>query len=144
MKKLARTLVLSVSTGAVVLAAMPMAEAGHRDRRHHVERSHDRVGEAIGVGIIGLALGAIIVGIASDQATDRSDRDHNPYWRPRPSPDRNFFPVAPVTHGTGYYGSLEPWSPGWYQYCEARYRSFVPSEGTFTTYSGEKRFCVAE
>jgi hypothetical protein len=145
MKKFARTLVLSLSTAAVVLSAMPMAEAGHRDRRHHVERNNnDQVGAAIGAGIIGLALGAIIVGIVSDQAIDHNDPNQNPYRRPRPSPDRAFFPAAPAPYKASYRGSLEPWTPGWYRYCEARYRSFNPAEGTFTTYEGERRFCIAE
>lgn len=148
MKNLVRKLALTVSTAAVVLSAIPMAEARDRHRgdhrRHHVTRHNDDFGTAIGAGIIGLALGAIIVGSMNDQAIDYSDPDSNPYRRPRPSPDRNFFPAPPAPYKTGYHGSLEPWSPGWYRYCEARYVSFVPSEGTFTTYEGEKRFCVAE
>ncbi|MBO6718787.1 MAG: BA14K family protein [Rhizobiaceae bacterium] len=146
MKNLFRSLVLSVSTAAVVLSAMPAAEA--RDhRRHHVERSNDRVGEAIGAGIIGLALGAIVVGILSEQQTGTSNASENPYKRPRPSPERDFFPIPPRAAypvEAGYSASLEPWSAGWYRYCEARYRSFNPADGTFTTYGGEKRFCIAD
>ncbi len=143
MKQIARTLVLSVSTAAVVLSSVPMADAGDRHyRKHRVERNHDQVGNAIGAGIIGLALGAIIVGIATDSQNAR-DRDHNPYMRPRPAPDRPQFGFTPPQRA-GYAGSLEPWSPGWYDYCEQRYRSFDPSSGTFTTYEGEKRFCVAD
>ncbi len=144
MMNFARTLVLTVSTAAVVMSAMPMAEAGERYRRHQVERHHNKVGEAIGAGIIGLALGAIVVGILSDQQASQTDTSQNPYRRPRPSPDRNFFPMPPTSYETAYSRSLEPWSPGWYHYCDARYRSFDPSTGTFTTYSGQKRFCVAE
>ena len=143
MKKFARTLVLSVSTVAVVLSAMPMAEAADRRHRHRAEQRHDRVGEAIGAGIIGLAIGAIVVGVLSDQANAHTAAQ-NPYRRPRPSPDRDFFPMPPSQYETSYSASLEPWSPGWYEYCEARYRSFRADTGTFTTYSGEKRFCVAE
>ena len=39
--------------------------------------------------------------------------------------------------------SLEPWSAAWYDYCEARYRSFDPDTGTYTGYDGRTRFCVA-
>lgn len=147
MKNFARTLVLSVSTAAVVLSAMPIAEAGDRHRRHRVERHDDRVGQAIGAGIIGLAVGAIVVGVLSEQANAHNNTAaQNPYRRPRPSPERDFFPPAPRNYGyeTAYSRSLEPWSPGWYEYCQARYRSFRADTGTFTTYSGERRFCVAE
>ena len=145
MKKFARTLILSVSTAAVVLSAMPATQAAER-HRHRVERHDPSVGNAIGAGIIGLAIGAIVVGILSDQAIDRHDPNQNPYRRPRPSPDRPGFPAMPAYYPNKAYhgGSLEPWTPGWYQYCEMRYRSFNPAEGTFTTYEGEKRFCIAE
>ncbi|MBO6726978.1 MAG: BA14K family protein [Rhizobiaceae bacterium] len=148
MKTFARTFVLSLSTAAVVLSAMPIAEAGDRHRRHRVERHHDRVGEAIGAGIIGLARGAIVVGVLSEQANANNNAAaQNPYRRPRPSPERDFFPAPPPRnygYEASYSRSLEPWSPGWYDYCEARYRSFRADTGTYTTYSGEKRFCVAD
>lgn len=38
-------------------------------------------------------------------------------------------------------GRYEPWSPEWYDYCSAKYRSFNPKTGYFTTYGGEQRFC---
>ncbi len=38
----------------------------------------------------------------------------------------------------GYY---EPWSDEWYDYCEAKYRSFNPQTGEFLSYSGEYKMC---
>lgn len=35
----------------------------------------------------------------------------------------------------------EPWTPQWYTYCQAKYRSFDPGTGTFVTYSGETMLC---
>ena len=52
---------------------------------------------------------------------------HRTYYAPAP---------APV-----YYGRPAPWTAAWYDYCSARYRSFNPRTGYFTTYRGHKRFC---
>jgi hypothetical protein len=35
----------------------------------------------------------------------------------------------------------EPWTPAWYSYCAAKYRSFDPRTGQFLSYSGDYRFC---
>jgi hypothetical protein len=40
-----------------------------------------------------------------------------------------------------YYDRPEPWTPAWYRYCSAKYRSFDPQSGYFRTYSGRARFC---
>ncbi len=39
------------------------------------------------------------------------------------------------------YYHPEPWTPEWYDYCSARYRSFNPDTGYYRTYSGRYRFC---
>jgi uncharacterized protein YcfJ len=38
-------------------------------------------------------------------------------------------------------GTYEPWSEEWYDYCEAKYRSFNPQTGEFLSYSGEYKMC---
>ena len=38
--------------------------------------------------------------------------------------------------------SLEPWSQGWYQYCNQKFRSFNPKTGTYRGYDGLDHFCV--
>lgn len=48
------------------------------------------------------------------------------YPEPRPQP---------------YYGRPEPWTPAWYAYCSAKYRSFDPNTGYFLSYSGTYKFC---
>lgn len=40
-----------------------------------------------------------------------------------------------------YYGRPAPWTPAWYDYCSARYRSFNPHTGYFISYGGRQRFC---
>ncbi|MEM7289260.1 MAG: BA14K family protein [Pseudomonadota bacterium] len=39
-------------------------------------------------------------------------------------------------------GDLQPWTPGWREWCQNRYRSFNPSTGTFRGYDGLDHFCV--
>ncbi|WP_407941300.1 BA14K family protein [Mesorhizobium xinjiangense] len=62
--------------------------------------------------------------------------------------ERNYYPPAPRPayrrpHVVYADRGLEPWSPGWYRYCEDRYRSFNPSTGTFRGYDGRDHFCAA-
>lgn len=37
--------------------------------------------------------------------------------------------------------SVRPWSPAWYRWCDARYRSFDPRSGTYVGHDGRARFC---
>jgi hypothetical protein len=39
------------------------------------------------------------------------------------------------------YGRPAPWTPAWYDYCSARYRSFNPDTGKYLTYGGTYRTC---
>jgi hypothetical protein len=47
-------------------------------------------------------------------------------------------PLAPLIE---YGKSPSPYSAQWYAYCAERFRSFEPSTGTYTTYSGRRRLC---
>ncbi|WP_244318536.1 BA14K family protein [Roseibium hamelinense] len=55
----------------------------------------------------------------------------NYYYAPR----RRYVAPAPV------YYRAQPWTPAWYQYCSAKYRSFNPRTGYYLAYSGQYRFC---
>ena len=127
---------------ATALSALP-AEAGDRyDRPIRVER-HTDAGELVAAGILGLAAGAIIAGIA--QPAYREPAYRHPHAFPRPSPDRHYF--APVYHAppvvTYDSAPFEPWSNDWYRYCRDRYRTFDDVTGTFMGYDGRRHFCVA-
>jgi hypothetical protein len=37
---------------------------------------------------------------------------------------------------------LVPGSPGWNEYCAAKYKSFNPDTGTYNSYGGKERRCV--
>lgn len=121
-------------------------------------------GDLIAAGVIGLALGAII---ASEANKDKRPA-HTSYHRPAPQPsyqydnygqpyagqriplDRYGNPVsqAPTRYEQPevitYQGSasLEPWTPGWREWCSNRYRSFNAQTGTFRGYDGLDHFCL--
>ncbi len=38
--------------------------------------------------------------------------------------------------------TLEPGSPAWNEYCAAKYKSFNPDTGTYSSYTGKDRRCV--
>jgi hypothetical protein len=102
-------------------------------KRHH--HRHDRVeNDAAAAAIIGLAGAAILFGALSNSNPPVRE------YRVAPNP----YPPAPARgpNVITYESSLEPWSPGWYRWCDARYRSFNPQTGTFRGYDGLDHFCV--
>lgn len=76
-------------------------------------------GGAAAAGVIGFATGAIVGGALSQPRT------------------------VTVYEEPAYYrgGRPAPWSPSWYAYCDARYRSFNPDTGMFVGYDGRHHFC---
>lgn len=112
------------------------ADAGYRHRHHHGD---------IGFGIAGLAAGAVI---GSYLAGPRypygpgyaGSYRRNYYVGPHPYQPPYGYPM-PLVPAPAYYARPAPWSPAWYDYCFARYRSFNPRTGTFTAYSGRQIFC---
>lgn len=149
MKTIFRNSLYGLAVGATALAATTSAEAHsrrHHHEHHYVDRNNDA---AIIAGIAGLAVGAIAGSMLTQQqpsqpryidppvrgySTGYRTYDYRPAQR-----TQEYFPPAPTyrVRDTSY----EPWSREWYRACEARYRSFNPRTGTYTTYGGEKRFC---
>lgn len=146
MKKFTQTFVLAAAALATVFATVPAAEAGHRGWRHHHHHSNNN-GDALAAGVLGLATGAIIGGVIANSGPRYVEprRVYTPqptYYPPAPTyvaPPRPAYYPRPVST----YGGYEPWSPGWYNYCSQRYRSFDPSTGTFRGYDGRDHFCAA-
>jgi hypothetical protein len=104
-------------------------------RHHHPRPRHDRVeNDSAAAAIIGLAGAAILFGALANE---------NPPVREYRVP-RNAYPPAPARgpNVITYESRLQPWSPEWYRWCDARYRSFNPQTGTFRGYDGLDHFCV--
>lgn len=98
---------------------------------HH----HHGHGNAIAAGVIGLAAGAIM-----GSALSRPSPPWVIYQVPPPPP---YYPPPPPPRPYPVYSHLAPWSPGWYDYCASRFRSFNPRTGTFRGYDGRQYFCIA-
>lgn len=135
MNRLFKTAVLSLAVAATTLATLPAANAGDRHWRHYHGRHNSNGADIAAAGILGLAAGALVVGLANQNSP--APVYYNDYRKPRPRPIREY----PET--VYYGGSFEPWSRGWYEYCSDRYRSFDPQSGTFVGYDGREHFCVA-
>jgi hypothetical protein len=113
----------AVSIGALTLASP--AEAGRRHWRHHGHH-----GGAAAAAIIGLGLAAALA----------SRPSYGYYYGP---PAYAYAPPPPRYYGPTYYSSYAPppWTPAWYEFCSAKYRSFDPASGTFQPYHGPRQLC---
>lgn len=108
---------------------------GPRGGWHNPRPVHRDNGDAAAAAILGIAGIAIIAGALSE-ANNPAPRDH--YVAP------DAYPPAP-SRGPNvitYESSLEPWTVGWYEWCDERYRSFNPKTGTYRGYDGLDHFCV--
>lgn len=103
--------------GLIALTFAAPAEAG----RYY--RGGGGGGSALGAGLIGFGIGAIIGSALTPREV---------YVAPPPPPPPGYYPAS--------YGP-PPWSPEWYEYCTYRYRSFNPNTGYFMGYDGIARFC---
>lgn len=126
---------MALTVGAVSFATS--AQADHR-RHHRIDP-----GAAAVIGIFGLAAGAMLSGALSQPRYHHGPRYHHEprrYHQPRYYHQPRVYapppPPAPV-----YYNRPAPWTPAWYAYCDARYRSFNPTTGHFLGYDGHYHFC---
>jgi len=128
---------------------------GYQKQQQHTHQSHKDKKRAkraaIAAGIIGLAAGAII---ASQASKNRRYNKQSTYTAPTQQPTYQY--DAPQRQSLDTYtssnepevitfrdtASLEPWTPGWQEWCNARYRSFNPNTGTYRGFDGLDHFCV--
>ena len=148
MKSFPTAAIASLAVIATTLASMPAASAGERWHRHHYHHSHG--GDIAVAGLLGLAAGALVAGLASRPVYGTPLYQEPVYGAPvyadpRPLPYRGYrtgYVGRDVVQFDGY-GSLEPWTAQWFAYCSDRYRSFDERTGNFTGYDGRQHFCVA-
>ncbi|PIT70861.1 BA14K family protein [Bartonella tribocorum] len=121
----------------------------HHIHQHHVTPNNS--GDALAAGILGLAAGAVLGNVFK--------KPEQPQIIYQPMPQRQVvyqevpqvvYQQAPQTQivyetqSTASYQPLQqPWTRGWFQYCQKRYRSFNPKTGTFRGYDGQDHFCHA-
>ena len=113
---------VALSVGALSFAGTAQADHRRHFRHHH----HD--GGNLAAGAIGFGVGALF---GSALARPR-------YYEPAPvyvAPAPVYVAPAPVVV------VYEAWTPGWYSYCEQRYRSFNRQTGYYLGYDGEYHFC---
>ncbi|WP_158585286.1 BA14K family protein [Oceaniradius stylonematis] len=118
-------------------------QRGYQHRPRHHYRHGGRVDDGTAAAILGITGLAIVGGALAHQ--NRTLPSHaDPAYRHRsPRGGGAYYPPAPSGPNVITYESgLEPWSPGWYQWCDRRYRSFDPRRGTFRGYDGRDHFCV--
>ena len=173
--KLTKATAIALSVALISTSVLPVAqaEAGQRNWRnkHHkqrvVVRHHNQhvivrhrgnrrnSGEALAVGIIGFALGAII---ASEASRPRQPRViYRPaYVQPQPvyvQPGytnrrsmNDVYDNGPrvIRYEDSYGAEFEPWTPGWAKWCDENYRSFDVKNGTYRGYDGLDHFCVVK
>lgn len=148
MKKTIKSFVIAASIAAVGIGSVSTAQAHQIHVKHHHQQhvqKQNNGNNAVVWGIIGLAAGAIIAGSANNRSSQRRVIAPQQHY-----PSANHYPQAPrptyrqkrqYQHSQRAQG-YEPWTKGWYNYCDNKYRSFNPRTGTFRGYDGRDHFCV--
>jgi hypothetical protein len=136
MNRIFKAAVLSAAVAATMLATLPAASADEWRHWHH----HDRGGDALAAGVVGLAAGALIAGALSNPQPTYYDPGYDDYDYRYRQPVRRYYVEPRVVYNDSY---AEPWTRGWYQYCSERYRTFNARTGTFTGNDGAQHFCTA-
>jgi BA14K-like protein len=130
------------TAAALALAIGALSFSGVAEARNRHYHNNNNGGAAV-AGIFGFAAGALVAGALSQPRYPSNYYYYQPapvYVAPPPPvvyrPYQPRYQPAPV-----YYAGPQPWSPQWYSYCDARYRSFNPSTGYFLGYDGQYHFC---
>lgn len=148
MMKFAKYTLLSAAIAVAPFVASTSANADEYYRRHH----HNN-GDAIALGALGLATGVIVGSAIASQPREVYVEPEPVYVEPEPvyvRPAPAYVRPAPVyvddyppAPQRVYGAAVEPWSPEWYDYCAARYRSFNSRTGTYVGYDGRSHFCTS-
>lgn len=146
---------MAVTTASASAQSRAECDAYARDYANSMSRPG---ADAAGGALLGAGLGAVIGGIAAGRpgvgaaigagaGAAAGLATNSPRWRrayddayadcrSRGRPARY---QAPAVVDGGRYAA---WSPGWYEYCQNRYRSFNSRTGYYRGYDGQDHFCV--
>lgn len=169
MNKVLRNLSGAAIAAAIVVSAAIPAEAGHRHGYRHGDAIAAGIaGVVLGAIIAAPPVYAAPVYVQpapvyvapppvyvepeivyvepryDDRYYDQRDNvyvEPAPVYRERRHEQRRDNGPRVVTYEDTVAGG-EPWSPGWYDYCRAKFRSFDPKSGTYLGYDGLRHFCV--
>ena len=141
MNTIAKYSLLAAAIAIAPLAATSEASAGDRYRRHHNQ-------DMLAAGALGLAAGLVTGSVIASQPRTVYVEPEPIYVEPAPrrvyvAPEPVYVDDYPPAPRTVYGAGLEPWTPEWYDYCSARYRSFNARSGTYVGYDGRSHFCTA-
>ena len=161
--KFTKATAIALSAALISTSVLPVAqaEAGQRKWRknHHnqriIVRKHRGNNDALAAGIIGFALGAIIVSEAARNRQPRAIYQPNyvqqqpiyvqPGYTNRRSLNKVYDSGPRVIRYEDNYGAeFEPWTPGWAKWCDDKYRSFDVQNGTYRGYDGLDHFCIVK
>ena len=141
MNTIAKYSLLAAAIAIAPLAATSEASAGDRYRRHHNQ-------DILAAGALGLAAGLVTGSVIASQPRTVYVEPEPIYVEPAPrrvyvAPEPVYVDDYPPAPRPVYGAGLEPWTPEWYDYCSARYRSFNARSGTYVGYDGRSHFCTA-
>lgn len=113
----------------------------HHHHYHTEKKRHKNAEAALIGGAVGLAAGVII-----GDSLNRPVYERPSYYRPRVVYETRPVYRRRVRERVYYepvytYRPPRPWTSAWYDYCEAKYRSFDPESGTFQPHRGSRRLC---
>lgn len=137
MNRIFKTLVVSATLVASVVASTGTASAGDRYWRQH--RHHNGGGDAVAAGVAGLAVGALLGSALAAPRQRQYIDDYPVYEEPAPVYRRTRVIISEPAYVDP--APMRPWSRSWMRYCSQRYRSFDPGTGTYVGYDGEEHFC---
>lgn len=134
-----QTLAATLALGVAALSFAGSAQAGDDWRWHRGGGWYhdDWRGDAVGAGVLGFGVGAVVGGALAAPAYYPEPYYYAPapvYVAPRYAPAPVYVAPSPVV-------VYEPWTPRWVHYCEVRYRTFDPGTGYFIGNGGVRRFC---
>ncbi len=113
----------------------------HHIHEHHV--NHNNSGDALAVGILGLATGTILGTIfkkpEQPQVVYQIVPQNQVIYQEVPQNQR----VYQVQQTIEYEPLQQPSVSNWLNYCKKKYRSFNPKTGTFRDRNGLEHFCYA-
>lgn len=148
--------VIALAGVSVVSAVPASAQSAYCDDYAYNQAQNSGRGRVLGGATAGAAAGAIIGGIvgggrgagigaaagaatgAVGGAASKDIRRSRVYQQAYADCMASSTRAPAPTRARGGY---EPWSPAWVADCRARYKSFNPSTGYYTTYSGKQKFC---